>query len=185
MRNHFEVDDEFGNAQWPTLAGIASDMALSTEVFWWNAVGFGHCAGLHPLHKTDGAKHQSAYRTNGNKGIEELRIQSSGGSLLTSAHFRPSLRYNCRRVTTVMPLEWSIYQKLLLNNLTLCWLEQEIIKILTPTIRLKCWVVQSHTLWAKIYTLRWGLMEFCWNADIPKTLDLKQKSTTGLLVAYI
>jgi hypothetical protein len=56
-------------------------------------VGFGHCAGLHPLHKIDGAKHQSAYRTNGNKGIEELRIQSSGGSLLTSAHFRPSLRY--------------------------------------------------------------------------------------------
>jgi hypothetical protein len=33
MRNHFEVDDEFGNAQWPTLAGIVSDMALSTEVF--------------------------------------------------------------------------------------------------------------------------------------------------------
>jgi len=50
-------------------------------------------SGLHPLHKIDGAKHRSAYQTNGNKGIEELRIQSSGGSLLTSAHFRPSLRY--------------------------------------------------------------------------------------------
>jgi hypothetical protein len=33
MRSHFQVDDEFANVQWPTLAGIASDMALSTEVF--------------------------------------------------------------------------------------------------------------------------------------------------------
>jgi hypothetical protein len=33
MRSHFEVDDEFANAQRPTLAGIASDMVLSIEVF--------------------------------------------------------------------------------------------------------------------------------------------------------